>query len=53
MGFSEERLDLENKVNSLQARAADRPMLLVPYIAEIYNKQLYLDAGYINTALKD
>lgn len=56
MGLLNERLDIENKVNTLQASAAERPMLIIPYIAEINDRGLYKDAGYtsfINIALND
>ena len=46
MGLLNERLDIENKVNSLQASAAERPMLIIPYIAEINDRELYKNAGY-------
>lgn len=46
MGLLNERLDIENIVNSLQASAAERPMLIIPYIAEINDRELYKNAGY-------
>lgn len=46
MGVLNERLYIENKVNTVQASSAERPMLIIPYIAEINDRELYRDAGY-------